>query len=65
MYFTIYYNMKLILPYLQTKLHSEIHSNAQNYTTKCSTCSTKKFIENLSFLCVWKTQVYMVETGEK
>ena len=37
------YNMKIILPYPQMKLHS---NTAQNCTTKCTMCCTVKLLKN-------------------
>ena len=52
MYFQIYYNMKFIIPRSYINLRNKIHSTAQYCETKCTSCYTIKFIENLNFLCV-------------
>ena len=50
--FTMYYNMKFILLCSQIKLNNEICNTTQNYTTKCASCCTIKFIKKFIFVCV-------------
>ena len=44
--------MEFILACPKKKRHNVIPSNAQNCTTKYTTCCTKKFIEKLTFLYI-------------
>ena len=46
---TLQYEIQSPLP---LNITNEFHNTAQNCTTKCTTCSTIKFIEKLNFLCV-------------